>query len=280
LFIPPDVQDAQGTPCRLCGGKTALAFHKVLLGKHRAGFYHCAQCESLQSEQPYWLAEAYSPAVDAIDTGAAQRVLYSVALTHSVMRMLGCRTALDFGGGSGLLCRLLRDAGHDAYWYDQYSSPGYATGFTGSPRNTYDLVTSFEVIEHFPNPRGDLEELFSGKPGAVLLMTEIYTGQGEDWTYLAPEEGQHIFFYSPRALAMIGTRLGYHLLICRGFILFLRAAPTSYQRWILQKLLRPRIIGWIKLVLLAGPGQGAQRDYDLLSARVSQAAQRDGEQIK
>jgi hypothetical protein len=270
LFNSPDVHEAHAPPCRLCGGGTALAFHKMLLGKHRVGFYYCTQCESLQTEQPYWLAEAYSSAVDAIDTGAAQRVLHCVALTHSVMRLLACRTALDFGGGSGLLCRLLRDAGHDAYWYDQYSSPGYATGFAGAPANAYDLVTSFEVIEHFPNPQRDLQELFSGNPGAVLLMTEIYTGQDEDWTYLAPEEGQHIFFYSPKALAMIGARLGYHLLICRGFILFLHAPPAAYQRWILQKLLRPRILGWIKLILLAGSGQGAIRDYEILSARVSQ----------
>jgi hypothetical protein len=246
-----------------------LAFHKTLLGKYKAGFYRCVKCNSLQSEQPYWLAEAYSPSVDAIDTGAAQRVLHCVALTHGVMRLLGCRTVLDFGGGSGLLCRLLRDVGHDAYWYDQYSSPGYATGFIGSPRNAYDLVTSFEVIEHFPNPRDDLDKLFSGRPKAVLLMTELYTGQGEEWSYLAPEEGQHIFFYSPDGLALVGAQYGYYLLLCRGFILFLREPPGGVARILLQKVLRPRIIGWIKLLLLAKPGHGAQTDYEILSARVS-----------
>jgi hypothetical protein len=255
--------------CRLCEGQTAPVFQKLLLGKFTVSFLRCAQCGSLQSEEPYWLAEAYSPSVDAIDTGAAQRVLYSVALTHCVMRLLGYRTALDFGGGSGLLCRLLRDAGHDAYWYDQYSASGYATGFAGAPGDTYDLVTSFEVIEHFPNPRDDLALLFSGKPKALLLMTELYTGQNEDWSYLAPEEGQHIFFYSPEALHRVGARFGYHLLICRGFVLFLSGKPTRFQRWFLQKFVRHRVVGWIKLLLLAGPGLGAQKDYEILSARVS-----------
>jgi hypothetical protein len=267
LLNRPEIEDVREI-CRLCGGETAFAFRKVLLGKFDVGFFRCSQCKSLQSEEPYWLAEAYASAVDAMDTGAAQRVLHCFALTHSVLRVLGCRTALDFGGGFGLLCRLLRDAGHDAYWYDQYSSPGYATGFVGSPRDAYDLITSFEVIEHFPNPRDDLDAIFVGERKAVLLMTELYAGQGEDWWYLAPEEGQHIFFYSPEALRFVGERYGYQLLLCHEFILFLRGPATKFQRWVLQSFLRHRIIRWIKLRLLAGSGRGVQADYDTLVARV------------
>jgi hypothetical protein len=240
-----------------------------LLGRYNVGFYRCAACGSLQSQEPYWLQEAYAPSVDALDTGAAQRVLHCFALTHSVMNLLHCRTALDFGGGSGLLCRLLRDLGRDAFWYDQYSAPGYATGFVGAPGQAYDLVTSFEVIEHFPNPERDLALLFAGKPKALLLMTELYTGQSEDWPYLAPEEGQHIFFYSPEALALVGRKQGYQLLLCRGFVLFLRQQVSGFQRFVLQHVLRPRVIGWIKLRLLARPGHGAQTDYEILRRRVS-----------
>lgn len=268
LLDRPAMQSAS-ISCRLCGAEAALAFRKILLGKHRVAFFHCSNCESLQSEQPYWLAEAYSPAVDAIDTGAAQRVLHCFALTHIVMRLLNCRTALDFGGGSGLLCRLLRDSGHDAYWYDRYTAPGYATGFGGDPAKNYDLVSSFEVIEHFPDPQRDFAQLFAGKPGALLLMTDLYQGQGEDWLYIAPEEGQHIFFYSPKALAFIGKRFGYRLLLCRGFILFVRSPPSRFRQWVLENLVRHRLVRWVKLLLLAGRGSGAQTDYDTLAARVS-----------
>jgi hypothetical protein len=268
LPISPEFEKHDLCRCRLCGGDTVFAFRKLLIGKHSVSFFRCGTCSSLQSEAPYWLDEAYGTDVDALDTGAAQRVLHCVALTHCVLRLLGYRTTLDFGGGSGLLCRLLRDAGHDAYWYDQYSRPGYATGFVGSPTGSYDLITSFEVVEHFPNPSRDFEALFSGKPKALLLITELYSGQGEDWPYLAPEEGQHIFFYSPDGLETIARRFGYHLLPCRGFILFLRGKPTAVQSWALQTLLRHRILRWIKLMLLAGGGAGSQKDYDLLRARV------------
>lgn len=257
------------TPCRLCGGVSCFVFRKFLLGKYNVAFYRCANCHSLQSETPYWLGEAYSPVVDAIDTGAAQRVLHCFASAQVVMRVLHCRTTLDFGGGAGLLTRLLRDAGHDAWWYDQYTSPGYATGFVGAPDKTYDLVTSFEVIEHFAIPSADIQALFVGNPRAILLLTEIYRNQGQDWSYIAPEEGQHVFFYSPEGLRWIGQEQAYFLLICNGFILYLRERLTPVQRLLLQILLRPRLLGWIKLVLLSGGGLGAEKDYQILSARVS-----------
>jgi len=267
----PDRSEAQLaiSPCRLCGGDAVFAFRKVLLGKYKVGFFRCKRCESLETEEPYWLDEAYSPAVDALDTGAAQRVLHCFALTRIVMWLLGCRTALDFGGGSGLLCRLLRDCGHDAYWYDRYTSPGYATGFVGDAAKSYDLVSSFEVVEHFPDPQADFVRLFAGRPGSLLLMTELYRGQSGSWPYIAPEEGQHIFFYSPTALHLIGEQYGYHLLLCHGFILFLREPPSKFRRWVLEKLVRHRIVRWAKLLFLAGPGFGAQVDYDTLAARVS-----------
>lgn len=263
--LPATAQE-QDTCCRLCGGATDFVFCKRMIARHDVSFFRCRVCGSLQTEKPTWLDEAY--AQDFLDTGAAQRVLHCAALIDGVMRLMGYRTALDFGGGSGLLCRLLRDAGWDAAWYDQYAAPGYAAGFPGSPDDFHDLVTAIEVIEHFPDPRADLEKLFAGKPRALLFMTEIYTGQGEDWSYLAPEEGQHVFFYSPDSLRRIGERFGYHLLICRGFILFLRDAPTAFQRWVLTSVLRHRVVKWMKLRLLAGPGLGANRDYDILTARI------------
>src|SRR6185437_5471048 len=135
--------------CRLCGGACRYAFSKTVIGKYRVAFYLCGSCGSMQSEKPYWLDEAYSDPSLMIDPGAAQRVLDCLALADAVMRLFGCRTALDYGGGAGLLCRLLRDSGRDAYWYDGYTPPSYANGFAGSPDSHYDLVTAFEVVEHF-----------------------------------------------------------------------------------------------------------------------------------
>lgn len=256
--------------CRLCDGAADFAFHKTMIGKYQVSFFLCRACGSLQSEEPYWLAEAYSDAVLAIDPGAAQRVLDCLGLTDAVMRLFDCRTSLDYGGGAGLLCRLLRDIGRDAYLYDRYAPASYATGFNGSLNTHYDLVTAFEVVEHFPAPKSDLDALFGANPKIVLIMTYLYQGENADWWYIAPEEGQHIFFYSPAAIALIGRRYGYHPLICKGFIVFSRTVPTAWQKFVLQKILTPRILSWLRLVVLARRTDAPQRDSALLEERVRQ----------
>ncbi len=135
-------------------------------------------CGSQQSENPYWLAEAYSDQVISIDPGAAQRVLDCLAVTYVTAKIFGYRKMLDFGGGAGLLCRLLRDVGYDAHWHDGHTPAGYATGFEGSPKDEFDLITAIEVIEHFANPKKDLDAIFGASPKAVLIMTSLYEGTG------------------------------------------------------------------------------------------------------
>ena len=36
---------------------------------------------------------------------------------------------LDYGGGYGILVRLMRDVGYDFYWFDKYSQNIFAKGF-------------------------------------------------------------------------------------------------------------------------------------------------------
>jgi Methyltransferase domain len=269
-----DAEDATAaTPapaCRLCESPTAFAFKKEMIGKYTVSFYRCEHCGSQQTENPYWLSEAYSDHVTSIDPGAAQRVLDCLAITSATARIFGYRKILDFGGGAGLLTRLLRDAGYDAYWYDQYTPASYATGFEGTPTGEYDLITSVEVVEHFANPKTDLGAIFGAAPKAVLIVTCLYEGQDENWWYLAPEEGQHIFFYSPKAIELIASRYNYHVLVLAGFILFTKAKPTNLQTRLLRKI-GPRAIFWLKLLILARRTKAPQVDSALLEERARRA---------
>lgn len=261
------------TPCRLCAGPAAFAFKNRVIGRYDVSYFRCSQCGSLQTEEPFWLSEAYADPELAIDTGAVQRVLQCVGVTHAVAKIFGYRKMLDFGGGSGLFCRLLRDCGYDAYNADAYSPPGYAAGFSGSLSEDYDLITAFEVVEHFANPRTDFGALFARKPAALLIMTSLYQGEREDWWYLAPEEGQHVFFYTRAALERIAAEHGYHLHFVSSLALFLRSTPTFRQR-LLLRLLRRRVVALIKLIALSGPTRAPQADYDRLVERAKQRAAR------
>jgi len=244
-----------------------FAYKAVVIAKHDVSYYCCQQCGSLQTEWPYWLSETYGNAALSIDPGSARRVLDSYVLVDIVARLFGCQKLLDFGGNTGFLCRLLRDREYDAYSFDRYVASIYAPHFVGCPSDLYDLVSAFEVIEHFACPAQDLDQIFQARPKIVLATTELFSGQSADWWYLAPREGQHVFFYSDNAARFIATRYGYSLIIARGFLLFNRVPITPLQRQLVRRFLRPRILQVLGALLLMRRGRGAEKDFALLTQR-------------
>src|SRR3974377_2028964 len=109
---------------------TNKAFQGDVLGRYHVDFLLCDSCGSLQAENPYWLDESYETAIALSDTGAVARNLEchpAIVGAAGILRLRG--RFLDFGGGAGLLCRLLRDTGIDAYMCDKFSTSVYARGF-------------------------------------------------------------------------------------------------------------------------------------------------------
>src|SRR6266404_402214 len=139
------------TNCRLCEGQTAPLFEALVRNRHTAIFAKCRTCGSVQAADPTWVDESYSAATVSRDTGAALRCLRNLAAL-SAMSMSGLvqrrRQLIDYGGGSGLLCRLLRDAGFDAWSLDPYSKPEFSSGFSVDKIGSPATITAFEVAEH------------------------------------------------------------------------------------------------------------------------------------
>jgi len=239
-------------PCRLCGGTTVEAFQATVLSKNQIGYFHCESCGSLQTESPYWLADAYSGHnLAAADTGAVLRTLYCQAIIYAVARILNFNrsaTILDFGGGNGLLCRLLRDCGFEARVSDVHAVNDFARGFDddGGP---FDIVCAFEVAEHFANPREDMKKLFRRDTRLCVIGTVAYRGQGADWSYLARDAGQHVFFYSPKGMAMLAAELGYRYLQIGDVNLFLNRPFSRREVAMLNCLLNPRRLKWVRAYL-------------------------------
>ena len=254
--------------CRLCGGALSHCFDGRLLGRHAVRYFECQACGSLQTEPPFWLDEAYAESnLSPLDTGAAQRNLNNLGAVLALTRWLGLVRVLDHGGGDGLLVRLLRDRGLDAFVRDRHARPKYAMGF-GQPGATRpDLVTAFEVLEHFVNPREELRALFDPQPRALLVSTDAWDGQGPDWWYLAPDTGQHAFFYTRRALSDLAAREGYRLMRVGGYWLFLRRG--TFPRWrerIARTLLSSRLRGLRNAWAVTRGTPGIMRDHDSLAA--------------
>lgn len=252
--------------CRLCGGALTLQFSGKVLARHDIDYFACSDCGSLQTESPHWLSEAYASNLAPIDTGAAQRCFVNLGASHAVARLLGFSNIIDFGGGDGLHTRLLRDHGLNAHVEDAHARPGYAQGFSQPDFTTPDLVTAFEVMEHFANPAEDLARIFARGAKAVLASTTRWHGEGADWWYLTPTTGQHIFFYSDAAIAHVARQYGYLLAHSGNYLLFLTPGLAKGSRAaIVSQLLRGRLPRlWSSLLQIRQP-RGPDADWEKLS---------------
>jgi len=105
---------------------------------------------------------------------------------------------------------MLRDIGVDAYWTDKYAQNIFARGFEAEKRGKYDMVTAFELFEHFENPLKEIKNLIKKyKPKVLLFSTMLHNGKPpEDWWYFAPDGGQHITLYTKKSLEIFAENLG------------------------------------------------------------------------
>ena len=199
--------------CRVCQKPARHVFTRPVLARP-VRYFECVRCRYLQTENPDWLGVAYERAINDVDTGIMLRNRLNVG--HVVMTLLSCGRlrgrVLDHAGGYGILVRMLRDAGIDAYWQDKYCENLLARGFE-SQGGTFDLVTAFEVFEHLVSPLGELESLLRDAP-MVLISTDLAVGVTpdlKDWWYLGPEHGQHIGFFRPETLRWMASAAGCQL---------------------------------------------------------------------
>ncbi|MCF8481678.1 MAG: glycosyltransferase [Rhodospirillum sp.] len=217
-------------PCRLCGAATVPRFEGMILGRIPNTWWHCPACECLQTAPPHWLEEAYRPENRAVDTGIVQRNIRLSLTLPVLLSPFGVTTGhrwLDQGGGDGLLCRLMRDRGFDAWRHDPFCPNHFAIGFDKADARPgpWPIVTLFEVLEHLPNPAEDLAELEALDADVIIATTTPYTRQASGWPYLTPEIGQHVFFWSIKGLDILAQRLGMRLVTVDEIHVLIRPEP-------------------------------------------------------
>lgn len=233
--------------CKLCGAMTTHFGRQLILGQFQAEYRRCGACGYVFVVDPHWLELAYSTAIAALDTGIVTRNRW---LADAACALLGLslrevHRTLDFGGGTGLLVRLMRDRGHDFHWYDRYSPNLLARGFEGDPNDRFDMVTAFELIEHLPDPLATFQQLGSVAP-IIVISTELLPASRrvlDDWWYYAPESGQHIGFFTHASLATLAERLGLQL-SSNGRNLHV-LAPRAVSRALLRALRKPATARWL-----------------------------------
>lgn len=198
--------------CSICSANAPAYCSARVLGKYEVQYYRCDQCQFIFTESPYWLNEAYNSAITRLDIGLVQRNQLMTPVVKAVInKWFNPRGRfIDYGGGYGMLVRMMRDEGFDFYRQDIHCENLYAESFdiTDIPPFRADLLTAFEVFEHLVDPVAELEKMLA-LSDTILFSTTIQPTSNvspESWWYFIPETGQHISLYSRSSLQALADR--------------------------------------------------------------------------
>jgi 2-polyprenyl-6-hydroxyphenyl methylase/3-demethylubiquinone-9 3-methyltransferase len=214
------------TVCKVCDGPAPL-YGVVDFNKYCAFeptslpisgipvyYYRCRQCGFIftrafdEFTNQDFLERIYNAGYENVDpdyTGKRprenlQRIITLFGNTRQIR-------ILDYGGGSGLLTRLLREAGFS----NAVSFDPFVEEYSRRPEGRFDLVVSFEVLEHSPSPRetiADIDSFLLEPAGMVFFSTLIQSPDtekaGTTWWYIAPRNG-HCSIHTQVSLRHLGN---------------------------------------------------------------------------
>lgn len=260
--------------CNICQTTTSEVFRAKILGKYEAPYFQCPECGFLQLSNPHWLAESYGSAITALDIGLLKRNLELREVVCAIVRTYFNASAkfVDYGGGYGVLVRLLRDRGLDFYRQDIYAENLFAKSFDLADAGTtkFELLTAFEVFEHLEDPVLEVEKMLALSDN-ILFSTELQPiphPTPETWWYVLPEIGQHISLFSKKSLEALAKRMGLHL-STNGKNLHLLSRKKIAMPLLFRALSYHQIAGLYNAVL---PGRRSllPKDFDFLKRKLQE----------
>ncbi len=121
---------------------------------------------------------------------------------------------LDYGGGNGLLSKLVLKSGWDSSTNDPFVNKDI---HDIKDLGQFNLITAFEVFEHVPDARSLMSSLDSllKEDGLILFSTALSDGnikknQRLKWWYASPRNG-HISLFSKKSLTILVKMYGFSL---------------------------------------------------------------------
>lgn len=209
------------TSCKICNSNSNYLFDAQILSKYVINYYKCQSCGFVQTENPYWLGEAYSSSINLVDTGLTRRNVLASKSVSTILFFCFDKKAkyLDYAAGYGMFTRLMRDVGFDFYTHDPYTPNLLARGFDYNPQDIIELLTTFESFEHFVEPLVEIEKMLAISRN-IFFSTHLIpspTPPIDKWWYYGTEHGQHVAFYTPKALNYIANKYGLQVYTLKGY---------------------------------------------------------------
>jgi hypothetical protein len=175
--------------CKICESETVKLFRHQILNKYEVTYFRCPACFFVQTEEPFWIEEAYQNALNPEDTGLFKRNEEFRAKTATLLFFLFNKTAMfvDFAGGYGIFTRMMRDCG-------------------------FECVTAFEVFEHMVQPNEEMKAIVKISD-SVIFSTRIVSEipPEKDWWYYGFNHGQHVSLFSEKSLQVLAKKFGMNL---------------------------------------------------------------------
>lgn len=214
------------TTCKVCGEPARLHgvvdYHRTCEVNNGTFFelsgipiwYHrCTACGFLFTEQfDQWSPDMFRTHIYNDDYVRVDPESVSIRATQNAgplldfLRQVKARRVLDYGGGNGMLAKILRDNGIDATSWDpmEANAPMPEAG-------AFDVVTAYEVLEHTPTPLETCRQATSFLNPRGLFVFSTGTGDGirpqsTDVMYIAPRNG-HISIHTTRSLELMLARV-------------------------------------------------------------------------
>lgn len=238
--------------CCICGGAQSYLATEKILKKYDVKYFQCINCGLIQTENPFWIDEAYSESIASADTGIMRRNL-SISLRLVVIiyvKFKGLNKFIDLAGGYGVLVRLMRDLGYDFFWSDKYSPNLFARGFEAKDHmEGVGMLTAFEVIEHTPDPLEFIRQSMERyKCKTMILSTVLYEKLDKppdrNWWYYSLSTGQHISFLHKKTFKKIAEilNLKYYYILGLNILTDKDIAVSKFTNISLKLLLFPVIL--------------------------------------
>ena len=198
--------------CKICGSESRLYDEAVILFKYNIKYYRCSKCGFIQTEEPYWIEESYSDAINRSDIGLLQRNIKFVKVTKLLIKCLFDKKSsfIDYGAGYGIFVRLMRDAGLKFFWQDKYCKNLFAENFEYQNANVskFEALTAFEVFEHLVSPADELSDMlkYSDSIFFSTMLLPASNPKPKDWWYFATDHGQHVSIYTKKSLEELARK--------------------------------------------------------------------------
>ena len=196
--------------CAVCSGSTKFLFSYEVRGEHQASLRECLNCRFTYIANPHWLDESFSSELNDLDIGSVDRCLVLADFVEVLIRSMKSSKSrfLDWGGGYGLLSRIMRDRGLDFVSHDIYTRPLFVESSSNLIIETFELITMSEVALHLVDPVPVFTKIMESTDILVFTAVIAPTVIPNDWWYLMPDTGQHVAIYHDETLQALAKKLG------------------------------------------------------------------------